>query len=993
MLGLILRALAARRAATLTLLVLTVLSAGAAAAAPQYVAGSMGNLAEARADAAPVAQRVLEVQTRIPGAVLTPERVEAFAEEVAGALPLPGLTRVTGLQIAGTASGERGGSTSSGLYYRAGVCDQLTIDGDCPTRVGEALISAPTAATLGVKVGDKFGYSLPGADETTLTVSGLYRANDPYADYWAGRQLVGLGTPEDPGKAEQATAAAVFTTVETMIAGRPKEGGATVELIAGSNVFAVTPPLDLRDAVDRARVELLDRGYESKSPLRTFAIEVYNSQIDIVRSVPVSLLELLAICWVALYLAVRHGAQERRRDIGLLKLRGSGRARMLLLALGQSAVPMLIGGAVGLIAALPLRPAPGTVDAATARQADALSLAAVAVAVLGALVAAAIAERRALTAPVALLMRAVPPRRTGWRYGTIDAVVVALALAGAYEARSYAAADETATWLALLTPALLAVALGVLIARLLVPIAARAGRAALRAGRLGAAVTATELARRPAVPRLTALLTVAVALLCTAAAAADTISRAGQARASNEVGADRVLIVQADSRSRLLTAVREVDPEGRTAMAVVLSPSAAVLAVDASRLAAVARWRGEYGAAEARAIADRLRTTAGEPVTVTGSTLTLDAGGGRQRPAVGVTLADRDGARVQAMFGPIDGPRRTYTAKVPVCAGGCRLVSVVLLVPPDDAGLPAVRIHGIGGVDPAVLTDRTRWRTEFGAGPKPLVVSTGPDGLSLTVTESLMDTTVYLDDAPPRLPAIATGSSAPLISAGNPHLQPFPGAAIPVDVVGAAAALPRLGRAGALVDLVAADLMWPDFGGGDSMQVWLTADAPADLPDRLAALGVQTISSTTTDGVADRYGRQAVPVTVRFQLVAAAVAVLLAAGALGVVVAVERRPRTAELMALRRQGLPAKTAGRAALGGYAVVVGLAVVAGLLTAIVARTVLTVPTPLFPDDWNVLAAPPGARWLPLAAATGGVLLVYAAVVLAAAGRLRAYSEDNP
>ena len=992
MLGLILRALATRRAATLTLLVLTVLAAGAAAAAPQYVASSMADLAEARAEAAPVGQRVLTVQTRIPGKQLTADRVDTFAEDVAAALPLPGIARVTGVQIAGTASGERG-STSSGLYYRDGVCDQLTIDGGCPTRVGEAVISAPTAAALGVEVGDTFRYSLPGADPTTLTVSGLYRANDPFADYWAGRRLVGLGTPEDPGNAERAAAAGVFTTFETIIAGEPREASATVEAIAGSGAFAVTPALDVRDAVGRAQAELLDRGYESQAPLRSFAIGVYNNQIDIVRSVPVSLLELLAICWVALYLAVRHGAQERRRDIGLLKLRGSGRGRMLLLALGQSAVPMLIGGVVGLAAALPLRPAAGTIDAATARQADALSLAAVAIAVLGALIAAAIAERRALTAPVALLMRAVPPRRTGWRYGTVDAVVVALALAGAYEARSFAAADETATWLALLTPALLAVALGVLIARLLVPVAARVGRMALRAGRLGAAVTATELARRPAVPRLTALLTVAVALLCTAAAAADTISRAGEARASNEVGADRVLIVRADSRSRLLTAVREVDPEGRTAMAVVLSPSTAVLAVDASRLAAVARWRGEYGAAEARAAADRLLTHTREPVTLTGPTLTLDVDGGRQRPTVGVTLADRDGARVRATFGPIEGARRTYTAKVPACAGGCRLVSVGLEVPPDETRLSAVQIHGIGGVDPAVLTDRTRWRTAFGGGPKPMVVSTGPAGLALTVPEQLMDTTVYLDDAPPRLPAIATGPSAPLISAGDPHLQAFPGAAIPVDLVGAAAALPRLGRTGALVDLAAADLMWPDFGGGESMQVWLTADAPADLPDRLAAHGVETISSTTSDRIADRYGRQAVPVTVRFQLVAAAVAVLLAAGALGVVVAVERRPRTGELMALRRQGLSAATAGRAALGGYAVVVGLAVVAGLLTAIVARTVLTVPTPLFPDDWNVLAAPPGARWLPLAAATGGVLLVYAAVVLTAAGRPRAYREDKP
>ena len=92
MLGLILRALATRRAATLTLLVLTVLSAGAAAAAPQYVAGAMGDLAEARAEAAPVAQRVLERAD--PDTRRSPHRRTgwtAFAEEVAAALPLPGV--------------------------------------------------------------------------------------------------------------------------------------------------------------------------------------------------------------------------------------------------------------------------------------------------------------------------------------------------------------------------------------------------------------------------------------------------------------------------------------------------------------------------------------------------------------------------------------------------------------------------------------------------------------------------------------------------------------------------------------------------------------------------------------------------------------------------------------------------------------------------------------------------------------------------------------
>jgi len=71
MLGLILRALASRRAATLTLLGLTVLAAGAAAAAPQYVASAMRDLAVARASSAPLDQRTLAVQVRLPGAALS----------------------------------------------------------------------------------------------------------------------------------------------------------------------------------------------------------------------------------------------------------------------------------------------------------------------------------------------------------------------------------------------------------------------------------------------------------------------------------------------------------------------------------------------------------------------------------------------------------------------------------------------------------------------------------------------------------------------------------------------------------------------------------------------------------------------------------------------------------------------------------------------------------------------------------------------------------
>jgi FtsX-like permease family protein len=985
MLGLIVRALASRRAPTVTLVLLAVLSAGAAAAAPQYVATTARDLAMAAAEAAPVLDRSVAVQLRLDEETLTADRVSAVARDVAGAFDLPGLTLVPGLRVVGGSArpGPNGPVTNSPLVHREGVCDQLVLDGACPRRAGEVAVGAATAAALGVAVGDRLSYAVESDRPIGLQVVAVYRPVDPYADYWAGRALV--APAGQPGSSTAPDSAALFTVPATIVDAPDTDALATVDALAGGAVFARTPPLEVRDRIALGQRQLGDRGYEVQPRLRVFAVRTYNSQLDVVRAVPISLVELLVLCWVALYLAVRHGAQERHRDIGLLKLRGAGRPRMLVLALGQSALPLLAGGALGLLAASPLRPG-SAVDAGTARIADLASLAAAGVAVLGALLAAAFAERRALSTPVALLMRAVPPRRTGWRYGTTDAVIVVLALAGAYETQAYARAEAGASWLALLTPALLALAVGVLLARVLVPVAARVAARALRAGRLGTALTATELARRPAVPRLVAVLTAAVALFGTAVAAADTSGRAGRERAAAEIGADRVLVVEAGSRRQLLEAVRAVDPDGGAAMAVV-SSNTGVLAVDATRLAAVARWRGEYGGRDAAAVAARLRAGAAvaAPPAFTGTELTLDATGGAVPAAVTATLAGATGTPVAVMFGPLGAGRATYRGDAPGCAPGCRLVSLSV-----EAGRPVtVRLHALrgrgGGLDAAALGDRTRWRTAVGPGQPPPGLGGGSDGMVVVAGQPNGDPAVYVDDAPDRLPVVAAGQQGPALSAADPHLQPFPGTLVPVDLAGGAGALPRVGRDGTLVDLDTADRMQPDFGRGESMQVWLTADAPADLPARLADLGVRTITTGTIADLAERYGRQAAPASVRFQLVTAAIMVLLAAGALGVVVAVESGPRAAELRALRRQGVAARTARWTALGGYAAVVALAVVAGLASAVVARTALGVAGPPFADGWAVLPPPPTVRALPLLAAGGAAAAVLVLVAAAAAGRL--------
>src|ERR1700754_1738535 len=86
MFGLILRAIASRRAPAVTLFLLTILSAGAAAAAPQYVATTTRDLAAATAEAAPVDARTVTLRREIDQREVRPDAVEQAEREVRDAL-------------------------------------------------------------------------------------------------------------------------------------------------------------------------------------------------------------------------------------------------------------------------------------------------------------------------------------------------------------------------------------------------------------------------------------------------------------------------------------------------------------------------------------------------------------------------------------------------------------------------------------------------------------------------------------------------------------------------------------------------------------------------------------------------------------------------------------------------------------------------------------------------------------------------------------------
>ena len=184
------------------------------------------------------------------------------------------------------------------------------------------------------------------------------------------------------------------------------------------------------------------------------------------------------------------------------------------------------------------------------------------------------------------------------------------------------------------------------------------------------------------------MLAVAVTVLTTVILFWHTATMAWSQRAVQELGAERILVVQAGGAAHLLSAVRTVDPDGRYAMAVARTEGVAT--------GEPGRRRGQLpdgpGAAlagrrrEAAALAARLRPTAPAPPLVVDGPLSLDATGpvgleSDESVDLRLHLVTVDGAARQIDFAGLMPGRRTLETTVAGCAGSCRLVSLEIVAP------------------------------------------------------------------------------------------------------------------------------------------------------------------------------------------------------------------------------------------------------------------------------------------------------------------------
>lgn len=983
MIALVVAALAARRTQALLLMALAALTTAAAAAAPAFLTLADRSVAAAEIRAASPVQRSAQIETTAAATGTEPDGFLDFARD---ALRIPGFARAVGAETDVIATGPAGVGAPR-LAYREDACAHLRVlDGRCASATGEVMLTRESAGKLAVRVGSVFtveyavshgldGYVAAGPP-VGVSVVGIVRPRDAAEPYWGTAPYFGYDTGvrgfTDPILTDRSTLRALDHQQERLSV------TAVIDLAAA----ATADPNRLVDRIDAASQAASKRESLATGEARTLLAQIAADRAATRQVVPALAVPLVVLGWFGIYLAVAYGTLARRREVGLLRLRGTGFAWRWWLAAGEALLPLLCGALVGvvagrlLVAALApvLAPDAGTADAGPVGWRYPL------LALVGALACVPLAQRQSMVTSVSAVLRRVPPRTRRWSGGVLDAVVVVLAVAALFQLRSAAGAPAG---LALLVPGLLVAAVAVLAGRLVLPLAVRLGRWALRRGRLPMGLAALRASRTPGMARLLVLMAVAGGLAAFTLSTAEVAARSRAQEAQLQVGAARVADVAPVTRTGLLTAVHRVDPEGRWAMAVsslATQGGPPALAVDTGRLARVANWPGPLPAA---AVAARLRPPLPAPLVVRGHVLSIDIETSMRTrgsaPELEASVAPLAGGSPQAVrWGALRAGRHTYRAEVQGCAAGCRLVGMEIKHPGGEALTLRVVLRELRqDAAPAVAVAPDRWRLRVPApkeGYPRATLSQQPDGerVDLDSRDGFVDGRMLPADLPYPLPVF--GASVPgglLVGVSNDPL--------PVRSVGTARVLPRLGAGGILLDMAYADALAPGEGLGDQAQVWLGTGAPHDALDRLRAAGLALGEPRDVDGQRRYLDGQGPATALRFHLFAATLALLIALVTVALVVSVDVRLGGDDLRALAIQGVPARVLRRAARGGYLALAGLGVLLGALAGLLAFRVAVPYLPMIVGMPMLLDVPP---W-PGPRALAGYLVV--AAVLVGAGAL--------
>jgi hypothetical protein len=313
------------------------------------------------------------------------------------------------------------------------------------------------------------------------------------------------------------------------------------------------------------------------------------------RTIDAAQVQLLLLAGLVLIAVIVVGAQRRRTEVIIAALRGRRSVTSALLLMIEPLVMVTLGVLPGLYLGHQLVRLgahmwllPGTpVHITSASVVTTLALAGASV-----LVAAVFGWLAASRPLVDQLTESAGTLGTGG--GSVELIVVTLAAAGFVDL-AFVNSPQSSTLWSLLAPAMLGLAAGLLLGRLVRVLLRPAVRATSESPNVSGFLALRELVRDRAAWRVTAVVTLGLSLLAFTAtvnrgAASDRLDRAGLI-----VGAPTVVDVHAPSSDALVQAVKTVDPHGKWAMAAELleppgGPEQRTLAIDTTRLHSVAGW-------------------------------------------------------------------------------------------------------------------------------------------------------------------------------------------------------------------------------------------------------------------------------------------------------------------------------------------------------------------------------------------------------------------
>lgn len=873
--------------------------------------------------------------------------------------------------------------------WRTDLCAHVVLaSGRCPAGNGQVAVSTADAATYQVRVGDQLPVVLPFRAPVSVTVTGIYRVDQPEDPYWFGNAPVGLSRLSP----DEALGDALLATNDWFT--RPV-GARRVDYESVRPAYQET--LDLR--VDPAAVGLDDLD-DLRSGSAAFA-DAAKGQARLVSGVPdslrriaqeqlravtgltLSLVQLGVLVAVVLTLLTSVELAAQRAELGLARLRGERAVQLRRLAGLRWAVVVGLGWLLGWLPGLGLLALAATLLPGRRGLLPGPALVGVPVVALLLMVAVIAPPARAMLAqPVVALLRSAPTavRASGGRSLLVDVVLLVLTVSGLLVALQVG----TSSVLGLLVPSLLAVGLGVVLFRAIVGRAGRRRRRLAVHGRRPAALLQAIVTGRVRGLRLLVIGTTLAAAFAVFAVQLQTIGNAVRRHdAEVSTGAAAVVRVNGDPSTVRRTLAR-LDPGSGTA-------DAAMTVVVTTRRGDDRALRGmfvEPAAFPAVAYGADLTTDAAtwarlaaprvDPLDFTAEALTAQIGA---HPRIGrttdpLTPPVRTGRRAELIIDYLDtgDVRRSTTIgalslaasdgqrlRRPIpCQTGCRLLRIAIEADgPMEGRAPITLLGSVGGSQavPIDLGPADRWSVVPPANPDDrLELTAGGGGLVLTTTSvgtaAVQRTWVPL--VPPVLVAAdARAETLPTLSAPD-------GTQVAVDPVASAVdAVPQQLSGVAVGDLesmlragYAARL-----GARVLVEVWVAPDAVGRLPELTDALAEQGVAVVRTRTSADAVVTSRSTASALSGQIGPGLAVLAGVfAALGVAltVASQRSVLGRDLAGLRLAGLRETTGRRAATSAYLVPGLLAVLAGTLAGAVGCALVVPDLPIRADPQPAIAA---------------------------------------